>query len=127
MRRGSAQGLPTAIALLAFLSLGWGLSWPVTKIAVEQVPVWHLRAGTTLLAGIGMLAIARLLGDRVAAPRLELARLAVLAQFNLTGWCLFSAYGVSLMQAGRAGIIAVTMPIWTAILALRRPKLVAAG
>ena len=118
MRRGSAQGLPTAIALLAFLSLGWGLSWPVTKIAVEQVPVWHLRAGTTLLAGIGMLAIARLLGDRVAAPRLELARLAVLAQFNVTGWCLFSAYGVSLMQAGRAGIIAFTMPIWTAILAV---------
>jgi drug/metabolite transporter (DMT)-like permease len=118
VRGGGSRRFPTAIALLAFLSLGWGLAWPVTKIAVEQVPVWHLRAGTTLLAGLLMLTVAGLLGGRVAAPRSELARLAILAQFNVTGWCLFSAYGVSLMEAGRAGIIAFTMPIWTAILAV---------
>jgi drug/metabolite transporter (DMT)-like permease len=106
-----------AILLLAFVTLAWGLAWPVTKVAVEQVPVWHLRAGTTLIGGLSMLALARLLGHSVCVPRGELVWLAVLAQFNVTGWCLFSAYGVGLMEAGRAGIIAFTMPIWAAMLA----------
>lgn len=106
----------TAIALLAYVTVAWGFAWPVTKVAVEQVPVWHLRAVTTLIGGISMLALARALGHAVAAPRRELVWLAVLAQFNVTLWCLFSAYGVSLMDAGRAGIIAFTMPIWAAML-----------
>jgi drug/metabolite transporter (DMT)-like permease len=106
-----------AVALLGFVTFAWGFAWPVTKVAVEQVPVWHLRAGTTLIGGLAMLALARLIGDRVVRlPRSELAWLALLAQFNVTGWCLFSAYGVSLMEAGRAGIIAFTMPVWAAAL-----------
>jgi drug/metabolite transporter (DMT)-like permease len=106
-----------AVALLAFVTFAWGFAWPVTKVAVEQVPIWPLRAGTTLIGGSGMLVLARLAGWKVALPRRELAWLALLAQFNVTGWCLFSAYGVSLMAAGRAGIIAFTMPIWAAVLA----------
>jgi drug/metabolite transporter (DMT)-like permease len=115
--RSDPRSGATAIALLAFVTFAWGLAWPVTKIAVEQVPVWHLRAGTTLVGGIAMLALATLMGLRIAVPRRELAWLALLAQFNVTGWCLFSAYGVGLMEAGRAGIIAFTMPIWAAVLA----------
>jgi drug/metabolite transporter (DMT)-like permease len=106
-----------AIALLAYVTLAWGLAWPVTKVAVEQVPIWHLRAGTTAVGAIAMLAVARALGHDIVVPRRELLRLAVLGQLNVTGWCLLSAYGVSLMAAGRAGIIAFTMPIWAALIA----------
>jgi drug/metabolite transporter (DMT)-like permease len=106
-----------AVALLAFVTFAWGFSWPVTKIAVEQVPVWHLRACTTMIGGLAMLALAAALGWRVRLPARELAWLALLGQFNVTGWCLFTAYGVSLMEAGRAGIIAFTMPVWAAALA----------
>jgi drug/metabolite transporter (DMT)-like permease len=114
---GRTGSRASAILLLAFVTFAWGFSWPVTKVAVEAVPVWHLRAGTTLVGGLAMLGLARLMGDDVAVPRRELAWLALLAQFNVTGWALFSAYGVSLMEAGRAGIIAFTMPIFAAIFA----------
>jgi drug/metabolite transporter (DMT)-like permease len=114
---GRVGSRASAILLLAFVTFAWGFSWPVTKVAVEQVPVWHLRAGTTLVGGLAMLGLARLMGDVIAVPRRELAWLALLAQFNVTGWALFSAYGVSLMEAGRAGIIAFTMPIFAAIFA----------
>ena len=113
MSRPAVSGL-AAVALLAFVSFAWGFAWPVTKVAVGAVPVWHLRAGTTLIGGTLMLLLARVLGHRVALPRREIIALALLGQFNVTGWCLFSAYGVSLMEAGRAGIIAFTMPIWAA-------------
>jgi drug/metabolite transporter (DMT)-like permease len=112
-----ASSRARAIALLAYVTLAWGLAWPVTKVAVEQVPIWHLRAGTIAIGGIAMLALARALGHRITVPRRELLRLALLGQFNVTGWCLLSAYGVSLMAAGRASIIGFTMPIWAAVIA----------
>ncbi len=116
MNQGRRPG-PGAILLLAFVTFAWGFAWPVTKVALEQVPVWHLRASTTLIGGLGMLTLARLLGHSISVPRGELVWLAALAQLNVTGWCLFSAYGVGLMEAGRAGIIGFTMPIWAAMLA----------
>ncbi len=35
--------------------------------------------------------------------------------FNILGWHLFSGYGVSMIEAGRASIIAFTMPVWAAL------------
>ena len=37
--------------------------------------------------------------------------------FAILGWMVFSAYGVSLMPAGRASIIAFTMPLWATLAA----------
>jgi len=70
-----------AIALLAYVTLAWGLAWPVTKVAVEQVPIWHLRAGTIAIGGIAMLALARALGHRTnSAPHLTVG---IAAQMHL--------------------------------------------
>jgi drug/metabolite transporter (DMT)-like permease len=40
----------------------------------------------------------------------------VCAVFNVIGWHIFTGYGVSQMPAGRASIIAFTMPLWAAVL-----------
>ena len=37
--------------------------------------------------------------------------------FSFVGWLIFSAYGVSMIGAGRASIIAFTMPVWAALFA----------
>jgi drug/metabolite transporter (DMT)-like permease len=37
------------------------------------------------------------------------------ALFNITAWHLCSAYGLTLIPAGRGAIIAYTMPLWTVI------------
>lgn len=37
--------------------------------------------------------------------------------FAILGWMVFSAYGVSQMPAGRASIIAFTMPLWATLIA----------
>src|SRR5258708_26490118 len=46
----------------------------------------------------------------MALRRHEIGPLILAALLNVTLWHLFSAYGVSLMAAGRASIIAYTMP-----------------
>jgi drug/metabolite transporter (DMT)-like permease len=105
-----------AVLLLAATSLFWGLNWPVMKLALAGIPVLPFRALCLLAAGPAMLAIARLRGDRLRLPPRELRQVVVAALFNITLWHLFTGYGVSLMPAGRASIIAYTMPAWATLL-----------
>ncbi len=113
----SAGELPRAgFLLLAAITLFWGGNWPMMKIVLAEVPVWWFRGICLIAAGTGLLAIARAGGLPVAVPRREVGPLLFCALFNIVGWHLFSAYGVSLMAAGRAAIIAFTMPLWAVLL-----------
>jgi drug/metabolite transporter (DMT)-like permease len=108
--------LAGAYMLLAALSLFWGLNWPVMKVVLGEIPVLPFRALCLIASGPLLLAIAALRGDTLALRRHEVVPLLLAALLNVTLWHLFSAYGVSLMAAGRASIIAYTMPAWAMLL-----------
>ncbi len=63
----------------------------------------------------GLLLIAFLTNGTVLLAKAEIKPLLICAIFNIVGWHLFTGYGVSLMPAGRASIIAFTMPVWAAL------------
>lgn len=107
---------PLGFVLLAGLTLFWGLNWPAMKIVLAELPVWWFRAGCLWFGGLGLLLIAQLSGPSLAVPRAERGPLVLCALFNVVGWHLCSGYGISLMPAGRASIIAFTMPVWAALL-----------
>ncbi|NIR31248.1 MAG: DMT family transporter [Gammaproteobacteria bacterium] len=110
-----ADELPRAgFLLLAGLAVFWGSNWPVMKIVVSEIPVWTFRSVCLLGGGAGILLIARTVGHNVRVPASEVPPLLLCATLNVVGWHLCSAYGVSLMAAGRAAIIAFTMPAWAA-------------
>jgi len=110
--RRPAQG---ALLLLATISLLWGLNWPVMKLALSDIPVLPFRALCLLASGPMMLALAYARGG-IGVNRRERLPLLLAAFFNVTLWHLFTGYGVSAMQDGRASIIAYTMPGWAALL-----------
>ena len=107
---------PLGFLLLAGLTLFWGANWPAMKIAFTELPVWWFRAGCLWFGGLGLIAIARLSGLSLRIPAVERGPLLVCALFNVVGWHLSSGYGISLMPAGRAAIIAFTMPVWASLL-----------
>ncbi len=112
-----AQVLPAAgFALLAALSLLWGLNWPFMKIALGEIPVWPFRSLSLIVGGGALLLITALGGRSLRVAGGEIRPLLLCTVFNIVGWHLCSAYGISLMAAGRASIIAFTMPLWAAIL-----------
>ena len=86
------------------------------KIVLDEIPVWTFRAICLTVGGLGLLAVRRLSGASIRVPRREIPALLLCSLFNMTGWHLFSAYGISMLPAGRAAIIAFTMPIWAALL-----------
>jgi drug/metabolite transporter (DMT)-like permease len=101
--------------LLFSLAIFWGVNWPAIKFSVNDVPVWTYRTICLLSGGLGLLGICRLAGISIAVPRKEWRSLAVAGFFNITGWHLLSALGVSHMGAGKASIVAFTMPLWAAL------------
>lgn len=103
--------------LLAALTLGWGCNWPMMKLALAEVPVWTLRAVSIAAGAAGMFLIAAAGGLRLLPPRNQWPRLALTAVFNITLWNLLVAYGLTYLPAGRAVILAYTMPLWAVLLA----------
>lgn len=107
---------PQGYILLAGLTLFWGLNWPIMKIALTEIPIWWFRTACLLIGGTGLLALSYLSGGTWKISRAQLVPLMVVSLFSIIGWHLNSAYGLTLMPAGRAAIIAFTMPVWASLL-----------
>ncbi len=106
-----------AVALLGSLSLFWGLNWPGMKIILAEMTVWWFRALCLIVGGCILLALSALSGNRWRLARGEIKPVLLCGGFAILGWMVFSAYGVSQMPAGRASIIAFTMPLWATLVA----------
>ena len=104
-----------SIALLGALTFFWGANWPFMKIALSEIPVWWFRTICLFVGGSSLMLIARLSGQSLLVPRREIPALLICTLFNVIGWHLFTGYGVSMIPAGRAVIIAYTMPVWASI------------
>ncbi|MGI9480798.1 MAG: DMT family transporter [Hyphomicrobiales bacterium] len=113
---GSSQSSArTGYVLLCLLTLFWGLNWPFMKIAFTELPVWWFRMSCVWVGGLGLLIAATVSGNSIKVPQKEIGPLILCAIFNVVGWHVFTGYGLSLMPAGRASIIAFTMPVWAAL------------
>lgn len=112
-----AKNDATGLILLALITLFWGVNWPAIKLSVNEVPVWMFRSICLAAGASGLFAIAKMAGLSLRIPRQDLKPLLIAALGNITFWHLFSALGVTMMQPGRASILAFTMPLWAAPIA----------
>ena len=97
--------------LLAGLTFAWGFNWTAMKVALADVPPWTFRA---LCLGLGSAVLflgLRAGRQRIAWPRGQWGRLAMLAFFNITCWNVLVAFGLTMIPSGRAAILAYTMPV----------------
>lgn len=106
-----------ALLLLAALTLVWGFNFPVMKIALGEVPIWWFRSACVIFGGVGLLSISAAGGARILPRGRDVPALLVTAVFAIMCWQIFTGYGLLNMPAGRASIIAYTMPLWAAMYA----------
>jgi drug/metabolite transporter (DMT)-like permease len=108
---------PSLILLLvAALSIGWGFSWPMMKLALSEFPIWTFRAWSCLAAGLCLLGLARLAGGRLMPVGAEWRGLTLAALCNVTAWHMLVGYGIGLVASGHAAVLAYTMPLWVTLL-----------
>lgn len=93
----------------------WGLNWPAMKVAVGEISPWTFRAVCVVVGAAGLIGVAAARGERILVPRAQIPALLLVALLSVTGWHMFSAYGLTHMEGGRSAIVAYTMPVWAAI------------
>lgn len=114
----SAPALPPAgFALLASVSLLWGVNWPAMKMALAAFDPWTFRFACLAVGGATLLAVSVIGRKSLKVPYTDRIPMIVSAALNVTGWQVFSSLGLTMMPAGRAAIIAFTMPLWASLLA----------
>ncbi len=109
---------PGAKLMLVLLCCIWGVSWPIMKIGLEQIPPFGMRA---LSAGCGALTLYLVCLARRRSLRLPTAKawahVIVASLLNIVGFSVLSAFAQNATATSRVTIVAYTLPIWSVLLA----------
>ena len=104
--------------LLVLLAFVWGLSWPIMKIALEEVGVFTLRALGFSISAASLFAVIYLQGRNASIPRgVAWLHLFVASLFNIIGFGLFSSFAQLAATTSRVVIINYSMPVWGSLMA----------
>jgi drug/metabolite transporter (DMT)-like permease len=106
-----------AIGLFAIVILGWGTSWPITKLIVQSVPPLWAVALRSWIALAAVLAIQ--LGTRnFIIPKREDAPAVLSAGLlHMTAFATLAASGLRFVPASQAIVLGYTTPLWVAAMA----------
>jgi drug/metabolite transporter (DMT)-like permease len=109
----SRRHLPrVALVYLAIMVLSWAGNWPLMKLALGQAsPLLFvlLRLGGSLALIAPVLALGR---QALAPVRGERLGLFWVGELQVAGFLIFSIIGLAIVPAGRAIVLAYTMPLW---------------
>jgi drug/metabolite transporter (DMT)-like permease len=107
-----------AKSLLVALCLLWGTTWPLMKIALDDIPPLSMR---TMTAGFG--AVCLLIVCLVTRRPLRIAsakawgHVFIIAILNTSAFSLLTAYAQIAAATSRVTILIYTMPIWAVLMA----------
>jgi drug/metabolite transporter (DMT)-like permease len=104
--------------LLVALCLLWGTTWPVMKIALEDIPPLSMRTMTAAFGALTLLVICLVTRRRLRiATTKAWGHVVIISLLNIAAFSLFSAYAQIAAATSRVTILVYTMPIWTVLLA----------
>lgn len=104
------------LGLLVFVTLIWGVNWPVLKLGVQGFPPLSFRAISLLLALPVLWLALRVQGLPIRIERAHWKAVLWLGLFNLALWSALMILAMPMLASGRAAILGYTMPIFSAML-----------
>jgi drug/metabolite transporter (DMT)-like permease len=111
-------GAIQARLMLVVLCLIWGITWPMMKIALNEIPPLSMRTATAGIGALALLAICFFGRRSLRIPTTKAwVHVVVASILNVVGFSLFSAFAQIAAATSRVTILTYTMPIWTLVLA----------
>jgi drug/metabolite transporter (DMT)-like permease len=104
-----------AYAALVVLALVWGYTWVVIKVATFDASPLIVATGRNAIGVIVL--FAALMALRRPLRPTPLLPTVILGVLQTAGWTLLQTFAVALASAGKAAVLAYTMPFWVALLA----------
>lgn len=111
-----------ALAITAFtiVCVVWGTTYLAIRVAVETIPPLLLTSIRFVIAGIVMLGIARLRGERIPTRRSTLANLAFVGFLMVGIGNLAVVWAEQWVPSGLAALFVATAPFWMALMEMFR-------
>ena len=108
---------PLGLLYLAISSVGWGLNFPIMKLLLAEWPPLSSRglSGVVGAAGLALFALAQ--RQQLGVPRAMWPRLLLISVLTISGWVAFMGLALLWLRAGEAAVLAISLPVWVAILA----------
>ena len=104
--------------MLVLLAFAWGLSWPVMKIALDEVGVWMLRFLGLSIGTAALFALIKLQGrSPFIAPGIARWHVVAASVVNVVGFGLFASFAQLAATTSRVVIVNYSMPIWASLMA----------
>jgi len=108
--------------MLVLLIVGWGVTWPMMRIALTDIPPFSMRVGSLCIGTLTLFVLALLQGQRLAVKgRRVWVHIVIASLFNIVSFSIFTPFAQLSSATSRVAIVVYTMPIWASILA--RPVL----
>jgi len=102
---------------LILIALSWGFNWPAVKLALNEMPIWSMRAVGLTAGSLLLMGLAKASGRALQVAGRQWPALVLAGLLNVTAFNVLTAVAQTLMPTSRAVILAYTMPLWTALLA----------
>jgi len=104
--------------MLVALCMIWGLTWPVIRIALYEIPPLSMRTATTALGALTLYLACRVQGRSLRMPnRAAWVHVTIASLLNIVAFTVFGAFAQLTAATSRVTILAYTMPIWTVLFA----------
>ena len=110
----------TAILLFAVVVFSWGITWPVTKAIVAQVPPLWTAAIRSAIAGVSLLCLLLPRGALIAPKPGDWPIVVNIALLHMVAFAALVAVGLQFISAGRSVVLGYTTPVWVVPGGVRR-------
>ena len=101
-----------AVLLFAVVVFSWGITWPVTKAIVAQVPPLWTSAIRSAIAGVALLGLLLVRGSLIVPKRGDIPVVLNIALLHMVAFAALVAVGLQFITAGRSVVLGYTAPLW---------------
>jgi drug/metabolite transporter (DMT)-like permease len=104
--------------MLVILCFIWGTTWPVMKVALNEIPPLSMRAVAATLGAVTIYALCLVMRRSLRLPSATAwAHIVIASVLNIVLFSLFSTFAQLAAATARVTIVAYTMPVWSMLLA----------
>src|SRR5262245_62639899 len=115
--RSQSQDAFRARLMLVLLMVGWGVTWPMMRIALTDIPPFSMRVGSLCIGTLTLFVLALLQGQRLAIrDRRAWGHIFIASLFNIVSFSIFTPFAQLASATSRVAIVVYTMPIWASIM-----------
>ena len=104
--------------MLVVLCFIWGITWPIMRIALYEIPPLSMRTMTAALGAVTLYLACRFQGRSLRIPDVKSwAHVTIASLLNVVAFMVFGSFAQLTAATTRVTILAYTMPIWAVLLA----------